>query len=305
MMRMGLHSVVAVMLLVLGGCATTPPAEEPADYGSLYDGKATVAYATQFPSASPEEANRRGDEALVKGDTDLALFQYVNALELGGADDGILYKIGRIHANRGNIRLARLAYQSALKVNSNHAGAHQGLGLILLERREYEAAEQHLEQAVALEPERWQAQNGLGVLADLRGEYPQAVSHYLAALKILPDFPQLLNNLGYSKYLSGDWAAAQRNFQKALNKDPYLRRAWLNLGLTLARLGQYEDSLNAFRQVLDEPQAWNNVGYVCMLDGKYDPAESFFLKAIALSPTYYVTAQENLERVQELRISRQ
>lgn len=304
-MRMELRAGMAAVLLVLGGCATGPNVKGSSDqYSSLYSGKSTLAYATQFPSSSAKEANQRGDEALRRGDTDLALFHYVSALELEGGDPDTLYKIGKIHDSRGNLGSAQLAYQMTLKLSGDHAGALEGAGLILLQNRQYDAAGNKLARAVEIDPNRWRAHNGLGVLADLREDYTVATSHYSAALKVNPNSPQLFNNFAYSRYLDGDLDAAQENLQYALNKDPRYERAWMNLGLMHTRRGQYNEALNAFRQVMSDAEAWNNIGYLCMMDGKYDEAESFIIQAITMSPNYYANAHENLKRVQEMRSTR-
>jgi Flp pilus assembly protein TadD len=301
-MRMELWVGMAAVILVLSGCATGPNIKESADpYGSLYGGKPNIAHTIESPASSAKEASQRGDEAWRRGNTDLALYNYVRALELAGGDPDILYKIGAIHTNGGNLELAQLAYQMALQGSSDHAGALEGLGLNLLQRRQQKEAEQYLTRAVAIDPARWRAYNGLGVMADLRKDYQLAATHYAAALKTRPDSPLLLNNLGYSNYLAGNLESAQRNLEFALSKNPQYERAWMNLGLMYTRRGQYEEALSAFRQVMDDAEAWNNVGYLCMMDGKYGPAENFILQAISLSPNYYANAHENLKRVHELR----
>lgn len=291
----------AAAVLLLAGCAANPLAGNSAGgFDALYDGKAKIAYATQFPSASAGEAEARGDRALQLGDTDLALLHYVTALQLGDTDPDILAKIGAIHADRGNLGLAQIAYRMALKAASGHPGALEGYGLILLEARRHQDAEQTLARAVAGDGQRWRAYNGLGVIADLRGDFEQAAGHYAKALEIRPGSAQVLNNLGYSRYLAGDWEAAQTHLEKALDRDPRYHRAWMNLGLIFTRQGRYDDGFAAFRRVMDSAQAWNNVGFVCMMNGDYRRAEDYFNKAISLSPSYYASAQENLRRVRQV-----
>ncbi len=299
-----LRAAMVMALLGLGGCASTGAgigSDPDSEFDALYDGKATTVHATQLPSSTADEADRRGDAAVRRKDADLALFHYVRALELGGAEAGILYKIGTIHASRGNATLAEQAYQMALSAPGEHAGSLEAVGLIMMQRRQHEQAEQYLHRAIDRDAKRWRAHNGLGVLADLRGQYAQAATHYAAALAIVPRSPLLLNNRGYSKYLAGDWSGAQQDFESALGIDPQHERARLNLGLVQARRDQQGEAVNTFRQVMTEAQAWNSLGYVQMVDGKYGPAETALLEAIKLSPNYYASAHENLKRVRERR----
>lgn len=295
----------ALLAVVLAGCATTQPNSVKPDYQeSLYEGRSTVTFATQLPVASPEEGELRGDNALRDGDQDRALFEYIRVLELEDKNPRVLFKIGQIHVGRNNTRAAEIAFRWALALDESHVAAHEALGLILLNKREYEPAKQHLSRAVELGQQLWRAHNGLGIIADLENDHRKASAHYEAALAVLPRSPMLLNNLGYSRYLGGDWDGALEVFGRALSYDRGFERAWRNLGLLYARKGDHQRALEAFERVMAPAAAYNNLGYICMNDGKHELAESYFRQAIRTSPTYYVAAQENLNRAVALRAQR-
>jgi Tfp pilus assembly protein PilF len=291
--------VALILAAALGGCASAP-ANRAEPFLGLYDGNSQTLYEAGQAVESPEQAHALAEEALRRGDTDFALYLHIKALELGGQAPGPLVWIGTIHRSRGNLALAEAAYQWALRLDEAHAAANEGLGLALLHRRAYEAAAVHLARAVEADDSLWEAHNGLGVLADIRQDFAEAAPHYDRAIEIRPQAPMLYNNLGYSRYLAGDWDAAQRQFERALSIDPHYDQARLNLGLLHVRKGHYERAVNAFRRVMGPAQAYNQVGYVCMGEGKLVEAEHFFLKAIKTSPTYYAKANENLERVRSL-----
>lgn len=296
------------LTMALGGCASNPGRDSEADnYSGLYDGEMQVAHEAGQHGTTSEEAIANGDRALAEGNTDRAMFEYVQALELSGGDSGLLNKIGGIHMRLGNPALAARAYSLSLKLDAENPAALEGAGLLFLRERRYEDAKRHLTVALERDPLRWQSLNGLGMMADLDGEHTQAVAYYRQALTIPPEVEQqpdkavLLNNLGYSLYLAGDWQQALQYFHQALNYDPDFERTWQNLGLVYTRKGEYDRALDAFRRVMDKPEAYNNIGFVCMINQDYDAAAHFFQKAIKLSPTYYVKAHENLDRVNRLR----
>jgi tetratricopeptide (TPR) repeat protein len=87
------------------------------------------------------------------------LFEYVRALELDDKNPETFYKVGQIHAGRGNLELARLAYQKAIELSKTHAGALEGLGLVLLQTRNYAQARELLTQA-ANRTVRWHPNRG-------------------------------------------------------------------------------------------------------------------------------------------------
>jgi Flp pilus assembly protein TadD len=296
------------LTLVLGGCASNPGRDSEADnYSELYDGEMKVAHEARQDETTSEEAVANGDRALSEGDTDRAMYEYVKALELSGGDAAILNKIGGIHIRLGNPVLAARAFSLSLKLDAENPAALEGVGLLLLRERRYEDAKRHLTVALEKDPLRWQSHNGLGMMADLDGDYAGAVAHYRQALATppeaeqQPDFALLLNNLGYSLYLSGDWQGALQYFHQALNYNHDFERAWQNIGLVYTREGEYDRALDAFLHVMDKPEAYNNIGFVCMINQDYEQAADFFQKAIKLSPTYYVKAHENLDRLNRLR----
>jgi Flp pilus assembly protein TadD len=301
------NMIACCSVVLLAGCAALPGKQDAAGKSSqeiftdLYDGKATTAYATELPVASSEEARLRGDLALKQGDIDLALYQYIQALELDGKDPDILARIGAIHASRDNLQLAGLAYQRALVIEPDHVASLTGLGLILIKKRNHPDAREMLERSLSLDAEQWRPHNALGIVADLENDYLRAISHYQAALRLKPGLPMLLNNLGYSHYLAGDRATAIDLFRQALDRNPDYRRAWQNLGLVYAREGNYTAAVDAFSHAMDLAKAYNDVGYLSMLDGQYKVSEAFLQEAVNLSPSYYKTANQNIVRVRNLR----
>lgn len=296
--------VVLCGTALLAGCASSPPRGQAGQdrYSLFYEGESAANYATAFPVVSPEEAWRNGDAAARGGDYDRALFEYIRGLRLAREPDGeILYKIGGIHHARKNYRLAELAYRWVLQLKPDHAGAGTGLGLVLLQERHYQAARTELEQVVkGAEPASWRAYNALGILADMDGSAGDAERYYRQALNLNPESAKILNNLGYSRYLAGDWEGAGTALQRAVRIKGDYRLAWRNLGLVYARQKKYRLALEALRRTGDEPQAYNDVGFVAMIGGDYRRALTFFDKAMNLSPSYYVTASENANNARRM-----
>lgn len=242
-------------------------------------------------------AMRRAGQLLQEGNKDDALYYYVKALELdGGKNREALDRIGDIHAGKGNAAPAEAAYRLALELEPKDADALAGLGLLLLGGGKPDEAKRLLAAAVDSDPGRWRAHNGLGLLADRNGDHPLAAQHYERALQA-GGAAMVWNNLGYSKYLAGDLPGALRCFDAALKLDGHYEPAWLNKGLVHTRLGEEQAALQAFRRVLEPADAYNNLGYLYMLEGKADPAYEYLQKAIAASPGYHELANENLGRL--------
>lgn len=306
-MKMTKRTTQALMVLLasswLAGCAATPPGKQAGnEYGVFYEGESAATYATAFPVGSPDEAYHNGDVAARSGDYDRALFEYIRGLQLADEPSAeVLYRIGGIHHSRENHRLADLAYRWALKLEPRNAAAGAGLGVSLMQQRQYAAAEQQLRDVVINTGQApWRAYNALGILADMDGDAEQAEKYYQEALNIQPRSAVILNNLGYSRYLVGEWDDAREALRTALREDPGYELAWRNLGLVHARQGDYEFALQALARTGDQAEAYNDVGFVTMMEGDYAQALTFFNEAMRLSPSYYVTASENASNVKRM-----
>jgi len=294
--------------IVLSGCSTTSTvgdqgnnSESFSDLDEFYDGESELIYSNKELPETAKEIITLGDAALARGKIDEALYQYVKAIDLDNNSDIALYKIGDIHSKRGNTEKAKKAYEMVLKINPDHVGAHEGLGQLLLGKRKYDEARYHLTKAEANGAAiNWRIYNSLGVISDLEKDYKQAIIHYQKALTLQPELPLILNNMGYSRYMLGDWDSAEKYYRKAVQNDQYFERAWRNLGLLYIRKGNYEEAVSAFTQIESLHEAYNDVGYICMLNGKYDISEAFFKRAIKLSPRYYEAANRNLRKNRQL-----
>jgi len=289
--------------MVLSGCSTTTTVTgvDVFDYDEFYDGEAELVYENKELPKTVEEMIDLGDTQLAQGKEDEALYQYVKAADQDNKNDIALFKIGDIHSKRGNEALATRAFEMALDVNPDNGLANEGLALILLNKREYDKARNHLARAEASGATiSWRVYNSLGVISDLEKDYKQAIIYYEKALTVQPNMPLILNNMGYSHYMSGDWDGAEKYYRKAVQNDKYFERAWRNLGLLYTRKGEYEEAVSAFTRVEDLPEAYNDIGFICMLNGKHEISEAFFKRAIKLAPRYYEAANTNLQKNRQL-----
>lgn len=289
--------------IMLTGCSTTSTVSDidVVDYDEFYDGEAELVYQNKELPETPEEMIDLGNTYLAEGKHDEALYQYVKAADQDNENVTALYKIGDIHSKRGNAVLAIKAYEMALKIDPDSGQANEGIALLLLNKRDYEKARTHLLKAAASGAAiSWRVYNSLGVISDLEKNYKQAITYYDKALVMQPEMPLILNNKGYSHYMSGEWDSAEKYYRKAVLNDQYFERAWRNLGLLYARKGEYEEAVSAFTHVEDLPEAYNDIGFICMLNGKHEISEAFFKRAIKLAPRYYETANNNLHKNRQL-----
>ncbi len=106
----------------------------------------------------------------------------------------------------------------------------------------------------------------------------------------------MLNNRGYSKLLADDFDGAGKDLSRAA-KELGHRQAWVNLGTLFTRWEYYDLAVEAYEKVLPQPEAYNKVAEASMEKGDFDTARNLLEQAIALSPSYFEKAEQNLARV--------
>lgn len=324
-------SLLLTMMAALSGCQTMG-LEPLLNTRSVYTGDNSLLYKVQKQANSADQAMQVATLAYQAGDLDQALFQYLRAIELEPKRYAALVWVGRIHRERGNTQLAEMAFADVLANDPENLEALAEMGLLNLAKRNHEGAQALLFKAVALDQRRLgndkgddllgeaavkvenlkvddksplKVYNALGVLADLRSDFPLSEAYYHLAMLIEPRSVLVQNSLGYSYYLAGQWPAAERTYQLGIGYDSSYKPLWRNYGLLLTRMERYEEAISAFEQIGKPAQASNDVGYICLVEGKLDVAEQFFRSAIEQSPAHYDMARENLNRVQQIRRIRQ
>lgn len=299
---------------------------------SVYSGDNSLLHKVRKQASSADQAMQMGAMAYQAGDSDQSLYQYLRAIELEPERYEAMVWIGRIHRDRGNTELAAMAFNDVLTNQPDNPDALAEMGMLHLAQRNHAAAQKLLFKAVALDQERLgndqgddlpeeaalgvdglkvdsksplKVYNALGVLADLNNDFPLSEAYYRLAMQIEPRSVLVQNSLGYSYYMAGQWPEAERTYQRGIGYDARYKPLWRNYGLLLARMERYEEALSAFEQISNRAQASNDVGYICLVEGKLDVAEQFFRSAIEQSPAHYDMAWDNLNRVQQIRRIRQ
>jgi Flp pilus assembly protein TadD len=247
-----------------------------------------------------EQAFAKAEAASSEGNSESALFYYIKTLQFNNKNIKALENIASIHNRNKHPELAIKVYEQILAIDSTNPLANESLGLYYLGNGQTAKAKDYLTTAVKKNSGSWKAHNGLGVIADMTKNSAEAITHYQAALAIQPGNPMLLNNLGYSYYLSGNEIKAKHLFNQALGKDNRYERAIHNLALIDIKNGDFSTATSLFNRIMPVHESYNNIGYICMLIGRYDVADEYLRRAINESPGYFPKAQENLKTLSTL-----
>lgn len=291
--------LAALGAMMLQGCAASSPTHHnDAAISELGGENLDLLFATEFPVASKDEALLKARQAYRDGDVQKTQLYLVRALQFDAGDADVLAQIGVLHVRQNNGLLAARAFQLALQQDPQHPASLEGLGLLYFQSGNHQQAQALLEKAVASAPGLWRSYNALGVLADRHEDFSQAQKYYDAALEIQPLADDVLINRGYSKYLKKDYRAAALDLYDVAKRSNN-EKAWRNLGLVYATQGWYEDALETFLRIEDEPDAYNATGAIAMDNGDIEEAYNYLSEAVRLAPTYFAQAEENLAELRK------
>jgi Flp pilus assembly protein TadD len=292
--RITLASIV--LSIGLAGCATThspPTAAASSKAPHAEDPNSPTRLAHSF-----DEAVSRGDAAWRSGNTDLALYMYVQALSFQSRDVSTLGKIGSIHQGRGNLDLAHKAFELAATTAPDDARATSHLGLVMLAQGDLEGADTWLRKSVAVDSSNWRVYDALGLIAQRRGFNDDALIFLQRASTLAPSAPGPVLHRGTVQLAKGDYATAEATLQKALELKQ-TSDGWRMLGEAQAHRGEYERAVTSLLQALDVPAAYNTVGEVALANHDNQVAFNYFVKATESSPVYFPEAQRNAAMARE------
>ena len=287
--RAALLSLSAAFAMGLAGCETLAP-----DTQSKASGEGIVNEGIPVP---PIE---EGDALFNLGRYLEAAQIYNRIIQVEPENAAARFGLAESLFQLGEADGALSAYRGLEGNSTYNARVNQGEGMIFLGRGDVAPARQRLEAAVAEDPLLWRSWNALGRVYDLTGDYGRAEEAYYRAMEIQPRSALPVNNLGMSRLGQQRYEEAEDLFAQAIQIDPTFGPARSNLRNAVAWQGRYREALFNVPDK-NRPDVLNNVGYIAMLRGDLDVAETLFLRAIEESPSYNVQAADNLRYLQSLK----
>jgi Tfp pilus assembly protein PilF len=251
----------------------------------------------------PKELVAAGYAYLAAGNTSLARLHFTYALKRDPKNAIAYLGLADIDYRSGDYPSAQGRYQRAEELDPRLIEATLGQAQALRQLGKLGAANEQITKALKLAPNDIRVLNELAINYDLQGQENLAANLYREIAQKAPDQAAIHNNIGVNYMSQGNYAEAIVNFSKAYLLDEKDVRIANNLAMAFALYGQEGQALKLFTRTVGEAAAWNNLGYLYMTQGHYDDAERALNKALELNPKFYERAQENLDRLNQLRSS--
>ncbi len=258
------------------------------------------------------------------GESDVAVTDYADALQLNPHDALAYNNRGLIYYELGDVRRAIADFDQALTVDPENAIVYANRGTVRAEIGDRHGAiadyTNALEQcptdditynnrgllrsrlgdrqgaiadytaAVHLKPNDDIAYFNRGAARASLGDYEGALVDYGQAIRINPYFANAHNNRGFAQQKLGNRTAALADFTQAIRINPNFANAYNNRGITRSKLGDFQGAIADFDHVIrinpEFANAYNNRGTVRSKLGDLTGALADFDQAIAINPEF-------------------
>jgi tetratricopeptide (TPR) repeat protein len=265
-------------------------------------------------SSSPaDEGFKRAQEAMAKGDLNLAKEQLFGALRADNNHPDAHNLLGYVLGQQGDLEFAINHLRRAIEIRPAFGDAHYNYGVALWYSGSKDAALSELRESVRLDPASGANNAFLGVALREMGDLAGARVNLQRAIALLPpttatyidlgtvflDLNDLDHALGQfeaglnapSSLPNPDWDTAIAKLREALAKNNTRADAYNMLGLLLGRKGaDSREVLPSFQEAVrlrpDYAQAHNNIGLVLAQSDEDEKAIAEFREAIRLRPDY-------------------
>jgi Flp pilus assembly protein TadD len=285
-------------LALLGGCGGLNAQNRSGSDGS------EAGSAARLSGKSSAQLIEEGRAYLSRGDLAMARMHFMVAAERDSGSAEVYAGLGQCELQTGRVDAAMAYFEKALAIEPDHTEALLGEARIYRRQNKLSLAVERTNRALAKSPEDIRVIMELATIYDLMGEPNLSRPLYDEIITRQPDSAANYNNLGLNQIVSKQYSPAIESLTRAVRLDTSDPRIRNNLATAYLLNGNEAEALLLFGETVGEAAAYNNIGYLYMTQGRLDDAERALRLAISTNSQFYEKAQENLDRVRQLRRAR-
>ncbi|BAY24294.1 TPR repeat-containing protein [Calothrix sp. NIES-2100] len=227
-----------------------------------------------------------GDKSFEQGESDTAITNYNQALQLDPDNAEVYYKRGMVRYHLGDYESAIADYTQVIQINLNHPKAYHQRGLARYQLGDYHSAIDDYTQAIRINPHVALTYRNRADARSHIGDHQGAIEDYTQAIKINPHYAITDKNSSISRYL----LIEQQQFTQAIKINPHDAVAYYNRAKARADLGDYEGTIADYTQAIKiNPRyadAYYSRGNAHFDLGDYHSAMKDFTQVIKMNSNY-------------------
>lgn len=176
---------------------------------------------------------------------------YQSSLKASPRSTKLLYNLGAVSEQRGDLVKAELSYQSVLRLQPNFEPAVAGLANIRLRTNAPKEAAELYQKALSIRPgDAGSITNYAASLQEL-GDLPDAAAQYRRAIALVPTTDDAYCGLGVVLFRTGNLLGATMQFIKAQRMNPLDPVPYYDLGSVYEKFGRLNAAADSYRKALE------------------------------------------------------
>ena len=243
-------------------------------------------------SAESLEQCKKGDEARILGNHELAVSLYTQCVEQGDLSKANLVKAyydrGNAYLITGQLSQAILDYDEAARLDPSNAYILIDRGIALTRVGQFDRAILDFDQAIRLAPNDDTPLFNRGNANSAKKQFDRAVQDYSEAIRLNPNNQAAYNNRGIAFRQTGQYDKAILDFGHALRLAPNNVVAYFNRGVAHAGKRQFakavQDYSEAIRRNPSHASSLSGRGRARFLSGDFNAALTDFKSAVSFLP---------------------
>jgi protein O-mannosyl-transferase len=176
---------------------------------------------------------------------------YQSSLEASPNSTKLLYNVGAVSEQRGDLTTAGRSYLSVLRLQPNHEQAIAGLANVRLRGNIPQQAAPLYRKALSIKPDDVLAATNYAASLQELGDLPHAAAQYRRAISLAPMKDDAYCGLGVLLFQEGDSLGATVQFLKAQKVNPSDPTPHYDLGSVYQKVGRPVAAANEFKKALD------------------------------------------------------
>jgi tetratricopeptide (TPR) repeat protein len=173
-----------------------------------------------YPGTIPNCWNNLGLLSARAGDTDLAIQDFLRALEIDPQHPIALLNLGVAYRQKKDWPQAQKILERALALAPDDPEVNYNLGMVFAQQNDAERASQYLQKAIAFRPPYPEALNNLGILYLRTHRTADAIRSFEESIRVAPDYDQSYLSLARVYVIQGQREKARAILQELLKQHP-------------------------------------------------------------------------------------
>ena len=244
--------------------------------------------AEQVDSNNPDVHLLKGSAQMVIGKETDALMSFRKAIKYAGSEvDEILYQIGSIYAQIGNIGKAIYYFEKTIHVNPSNDLALYDLGFFYDQENKLNKSIEFYNKYLDIDPFNQYVWFNLGTVYNKIENHKKAIEAYEFAYALNGKFYMALFNIGNALANSEKYNEAIDKYNEFLECEPENDEAYCYIGECYLNIEEYKKSEYYYNRAIeinkDNDTAWFGIGLIYWIGQNFEASINHVKKAIKLS----------------------